>query len=310
MPTVRIRSAVLLLLLTTLAGSGCMRGGSPEEDLGTRPYVPLPDAEPQTVGLFMAQYAKSLKQWHQLKLTAKKEQDLRRLHAIERSLQKRSNERLEQLLDEIVQGNPGNRQTAAMALGFSADERALSPLLNALNDSNPQVVRNALTGLGLLARPETPTGVLTQLLVNHPDPWTRNNAAFALQCIVSARPSDQRDPELASECRDALIDEEPGVRAQCASVLGILRDPEAIKPLSDLLYDEVNLVSAAAATSLSHIGRYEMKSKGQAARELVDSLDRLDEKRREVILRELALLSERHYGEKTEDWREWAARLP
>ena len=201
-------------------------------------------------------------------------------------------------------------QTAAMALGFSSDERALSPLLNALSDSNPTVVQNALTGIGLLARPETPTDALTDFLVNHPDPWTRNNAAFALQCIVAARPSDQADPELASDCRDALIDEEPGVRAQCASVLGILRDPEAIQPLSDLLYDDVNLVSAAAATSLSHIGRHEMKSKGEAARELVESLDRLDQKRREVVLRELTLLSERNYGDKTEDWMEWAARLP
>ena len=305
-----IRFALLPLVASFAA---CVFPGHGTEEgsgLGESPYVPLPDPEPETLGFFLTRYSNSIKQWHELKLTAEQSPELRRLHAVEKSLQKRASERLEDLLD-VMQGNSiANRQTAAMALGFSGDERAMGPLLEALSDKNPQVVQNALTGLGLLGRGDTPTEPLTGLLSNHPDAWIRNNAAFALQCIVSGREDRTMDADLASECRSALIDEEPGVRAQCASVLGILRDPNAVQPLGDLLYDEVNLVSAAAATSLSHIGQHQLKAKGPVARELVSALERLDATRRNVILRELVLLSDRNYGEETEEWLEWAQKLP
>ena len=310
MPLVRRLPLLVLILVSSWGSTGCKWAGEGDRELGARPYVPLPDPEPQSIGFFLAQYAKTLKQWHQLKLTAKSDQDLRRLHAMERSLQKRSAERFDELLVVLVEGAPVNRQTSAMAIGFSGSPRALSPLLDALSDSNGGVVQNALTGLGLLADPQTPTRVLASLLVNHPDPWTRNNAAFALQCIVSSRAEAVPDEELAEECRDALIDEEPGVRAQCASVLGILKDPKAVQPLADLLYDDVNLVSAAAATSLSHIARSSPRDKGTIVRELVQALEKLDPDRRPSVLRELCLLRDANLGENPEDWREWAWNLP
>jgi len=304
----------LALVLSIASLTGCQSAKLPTDPgLGQRPYVPLPDSRLESIGFFMAQYAKSLGQWNELKLTASKERELRQLHAVERSLQKRTNERFEELLDVLVQSSPINRQTAALGLGFSGNDRALGPLLAALSDRDAIVVQNALTGLGLLGEPETPTERITYLLINHPDPWTRNNAAFCLQCIVTGRSGGAgmpNDDEIAENCRDALIDEEPGVRVQCASILGILRDKRAVRPLGDLLYDEVNLVSAAAATSLSYIGRFELESKGPAARELVQALEKLEPKRQEKIVRELALMSERNYGDRTEDWREWAYKLP
>lgn len=166
-----VPSKPLLLLTLIVSLVGCQWGGAASGDeLGESPFVPLPDAEPQTMGYFMAQYAKSLKQWHNLKLTAKKEAELRRLNAIERSLQKRSNDRLEELLDVLLIGSTINRQTAAMALGFSADMRAMGPLLNTLNDPDQRVVQNALTGLGLLGLPDTPTDTIASYLIIPPRP--------------------------------------------------------------------------------------------------------------------------------------------
>ena len=117
----------LALVLSIASLTGCQSAKLPTDPgLGQRPYVPLPDSRLESIGFFMAQYAKSLGQWNELKLTASKERELRQLHAVERSLQKRTNERFEELLDVLVQSSPINRQTAALGLGFSANDRALT----------------------------------------------------------------------------------------------------------------------------------------------------------------------------------------
>ena len=145
------------------------------------------------------------------------------------------------------------------------------------------------------------------LVQTAPDPWTRNNAAYALHCIVAA---GGRDPDLAEVCRGALIDDEPGVRAQVASVLGMLHDAESITYLGDLLQDDVNLVVQASTTALVRIGREHAEDKGRVARILVDALDRVDNDQRPRMVHELSLLAQRNYGEDTEPWREWAYRMP
>ena len=161
--------------------------------------------------------------------------------------------------------------------------------------------------LGMLSLPDTPLSQITYLLRTHSDGWTRNNAAYALQRIVTA---GRREEGIAAVCREALIDKEPGVRAQSASVLGILVDTESLQPLGDLLYDDENLVAFASATSLSRIGREHDASKGPAARALVEAMTRVKPSKQPHFRRELTRLSGTDYEDDLEAWRKWAYNMP
>lgn len=293
-------TGVLLLALIT----GCQAGASVQE---SEPFVPPVAPETESIGYFLANYDKSLRRWTDLKLSPATQRDLRTLRALEASLKRRALDRQDELVTELETGPPSNREVAAVALGFTEDPAVLSPLLASLEDPSPSVVQKTLLGIGLLEDPATPMAQLLFLLGTANDPWTRNNAAYALHCIVAV---GGRDPELAEVCREALIDDEPGVRAQAASVLGMLHDAESITYLGDLLQDEVNLVVQAAMTALVRIGREHHEEKGQVARILVDALDRVEEDQRPRLVYELSLLAERNFGDDTEPWREWAYRMP
>jgi HEAT repeat protein len=287
--------------------AGCASTETSAENAAAEPFVPLPDEEPATIGYLLTQLDKSFKRWSDLKLTAADPKEQHALDALERNLQKRTRERQDELIVELESGPPTNREIAAVALGFTRDPAALSPLLSALSDRDPSLVQKALLGIGILGLPETPLSQVTYLLLHDPDPWTRNNAAFAVQRISAA---GAREPGLAESVRLALGDEEPGVRAQCASTLGILEDREAVKPLGHLLHDDVNLVAAAAVTALAHLGRFQLECKGPSARLLADALDQVEAGRREQIHRGLVLLSDQDLGRDSTAWREWAYRLP
>jgi len=295
-------------VLGTILGASACQSAPDEDELGeSSPYTPSADTDPDPIGYFLTQYDKSLQRWNELKLNAKTEREFRALNALERNMTKRSKDRELELVVELETGPPANREVAAVALGFTGNPAILSPLVAALSDPVEPVVQKALLGIGILASPDTPTAQITYLLLQHPDPWTRNNAAYALACIVA---SGSRPDGLADDCRDALVDEEPGVRAQIASVLGMLEDPDAVPILSDLLYDDVRLVFSASATALATIGRGVDSRKGTCARALADALDRVDSRRRERVLDELMRLGERNLGEESEEWLEWAYRMP
>ena len=286
--------------------SGCASTG--KEDAETSPYVPLPDPEPDSIGFFLSEFDASLRAWTNLKLGGRGARDDRMRRTLEREMSQRARKRSAEILAELENGPKQNRAVAAVALGFTGDPSMMGPLYAALDDTETDVVHNALLGLGHLASSETPPSELCYLLANDPDPWIRNNAAFALSSVVGA---GAELPDFGRRaCRDALGDEEPGVRAQCASILAMAEDVRAIEALGDLLYDDVDLVSAAAASALSRIGRKQIETKGRAARLLTDALDRVDQKNRGFLLDELSRMSEIHHGEETEGWREWANKLP
>lgn len=286
--------------------TGCASSGQSEPE--TRPYVPLPDPEPESIGFFLTEFDASVRAWTNLELSGRSSREQRMRRGLEKEMGQRARKRQEELLSELRSGPPTNRAVAAVALGFTGDPAVVGPLYEALLDPSDDVVHNALLGLGRLGSPDTPTTEICYLLRNDADPWIRNNAAFALQTIVAAggEPSDL----LRRSAREALGDQEPGVRAQCASVLGLAHDADAIEELGDLIYDETPLVSAAAITALGSIGRYRPESKGRCARFLAQALDRVGPKQREFLVSELARMSEVHLGDDPEPWLEWAARLP
>jgi len=144
-------------------------------------------------------------------------------------------------------------------------------------------------------------------LARNPDSWTRNNAAFALLAIAGA---GNHSEELAEACRAACMDPDPGVRAQSASALGLVQDPQSVPVLITLLSDEANLVALASAAALSGIGRTQLTEKGRIARALADSLDEVRPDRRGHFMGALIVLSGKNLGEDAAAWKEWAYRLP
>jgi len=299
------------LLLGLLLGlpllPGCGATGAATEAKAT-PYTPLPDPDPESIGYFLTEFDASLRAWTNLALAGSGREDERIRRGLEKEMSQRARKRQADLLDELENGAPKNRAVAAAALGFTGDPAVVGPLYAALSDPDEDVVLNSLVGLGHLASPDTPPAEVCYLLGNDPDAWVRSNAAYVLSSVVG---SGGETPELVlRSCREALADPEPGVRAQCASTLGLAHDVRAIDELGDLLYDDVDLVAAAAASALSLIGRTRLEHKGEVARDLSDALDRLEPKRRDHLLRELLRLSEVDYGEDAEGWQKWARRLP
>jgi len=304
MPSTASLGKGILLVLVGLTQAGCQGTGSSSQG---EPYTPPAELEPDSIGYFLAEYDKSLRRWTDLRLAPASQRDARMLRALDLNLRQRAIKRKQELVGVLETGPRSNREVAAVALGFTGDPSVLSPLLAALADPNESVVEKVLLGLGVLADPETPLAKILFLLQAATQPWTRSNAAYALHCIVAAGGNDDSLPEA---CRMALTDEEPGVRAQAASVLGMIHDADSIQNLGDLLQDDVNLALQAAATALARIGREHVEKKGVVARLLVDALDRVERSQRPWLIRELMRLADRNLGEESDPWREWAYRLP
>jgi HEAT repeat protein len=196
---------------------------------------------------------------------------------------------------------------ATVALGFSGDAQVVGPLLNALADPDSMVSDNALVGLGVLASPDTPLARICFILTDASDPYTRNNAAFAMAAIIAAGGGDAC---ALPSCRQALIDDEPGVRLQAATILGMLNDLDSIQALGDLLYDDTPLVSHASAAALSAIGREALEQKGTVARLIMDAAVRRTQGLSDRILAEVRRMTDNDYGDDLKLWTEWAYRLP
>jgi HEAT repeat protein len=306
-PLVAALALVASLALPLALLPACQSTGSEPRRGEPEPYVPLPDEAPQTIGFFLTRFDISLLQWSELKLASASARDQNTLAALEANMQKRARERRGELLAELETGAPVNRRIAAAALGFSHDPTVLGPLLAALEERDPELVQKALLAIGVLGLPETPVTVIEDRLRNDTDPWTRNNAAFALLSLARA---GSKAPQLAGACRAGLADSEPGVRAQCASALGVLADRESVAVLGDMLMDRENLVALACAASLARIGRQHPDLKGTAGRSLAGALGKVQPDRRAHLLGALRWLSDMYLGEDEGPWLEWAHKLP
>jgi HEAT repeat protein len=180
-------------------------------------------------------------------------------------------------------------------------------LLAALSDSNPDVVHNALLGLAVLGRGDTPLDEICSLLERSPDAQTRSQAAWAMRSIVGAGGTSDKVVGIA---RRALVDTEPFVRVQCALTLGLLADKDSIPALGDALYDTVQLVSRAAGESLVLIAKKDISQKGVIGRKFVEALTKGDARLQKRAKEELVQISDVNYGDDIKLWTEWAKRLP
>jgi hypothetical protein len=264
--------------------------------------------QPDPIGKFLTDLDASIRVWSNFIIAAQTEEDRRKASLLEQNLEFVTHKRRAELIEQLESGPLHNRVIAACALGFTRDVEAQSPLIAALDDPHPEVVSNALLGLMLLGRADTPLEPICRYLSSSSDTGIRRNAA---QCAAALVKAGARSDCILEASRRGLSDkEEPTVRAQCALILATLEDRSSLTALCDRLYDPVPLVRAAAARAVSYIGSRSPPDKGTAGRALVAALERSDSNGRSLLLRPLIELSSVNYGTEIKDWKEWAARLP
>lgn len=141
------------------------------------------------------------------------------------------------------------RWKAANALGYLKDERALEPLIAALNDSSEHVREWSLDALKTLAQEgkKNPRAVDESLrLLNDSVSGVRDSAALALGAYG--------DPRAVDPLIYALGDPDYLVRAFAASALGTLGDKKAIDALRPLILESDQTVRGYAANALRELG--------------------------------------------------------
>ena len=289
------------------AGMNGIANGTAEAE----PYVRT-QAEERATGLALADLDRSIRAWNTLVLTGNEAKDGPRMGYLEEAIAHKAKAKIEVLIDQLETGPLVNRRIAATALGFSGKDDALSPLLNALEDTDDQVVANALLGLSILGNPKTPVGGVTRLFSDRDQTIEiRNNAGRTLRA-TSPNSLDEGGRSLVIEsARAAIGDEEPSVVVYAMLLLAELKDTESLERISLRLDDPSPLVGRAASRAVAYIGSVDDRSKGPATRALVASLKRVDPRSvRPAVYRDLQNLSQVNYGDDVDAWIRYAANLP
>jgi hypothetical protein len=328
-------ASLFMLLLASCTASGKNSSGeinSLPSSIETEQYVNMNARisadEEKPIGAFLSEVGNRVQAWSNARYQGNDEQ----VRLLEGVLKFECLQRQAELIVQLETGPPRNRSLAAVALGFTnshviidpdkslelVDRGALavSPLLSATMDENAQVASNALMGLGILGRVETPLEPICDALDTSPNGAIRTNASYALLGILGASKNIATDFAIAQlemvreSCQRGLTDTEMSVRTQTAAALGLVGNAESIPHLGDRLSDEIPIVAQSATTALARIGRDQQNLKGRVARLLSSRLDLVQPTRRETLLVGLVMLAETNLGEETEKWVDWAAKLP
>ena len=335
----RFPIALLLLLTACTASQPKDDPGKPDslgKEIETEDYIAMGPgiqrAHELPIGAFLGEVGKRIQAWSRARLDGDDDQ----LRLLSEVLEFECAKRQGELIEQLESGPPRNRALAAVALGYAKRQNqlqndlstiqidkgstSLGPLLAAIDDPDPKVAANALMGIGILERPETPLEPITRALSEGTTASVRSNAAFAITAIAKAargvhrgggQDLDEDQRTLGrSACVHGLGDADLGVRVQCAAALGLLGNESTIAFLGDRLDDEVALVSQAASVALVRLARDDTKLKGKVARLLANRLDNVRPTRRDTVLYGLVLLAGRQMGDSTEVWQDWARRLP
>lgn len=299
-----------VLALAVLALCSCASNAKKDSALEPTTYDPAvvaPDA-PEPIGKLLVDLDASLRAWTSRVLSAESREEKRTAYGLELDIRRRVKPRVAELIHELeTSPAPSNRMTAAAALGFSAAVEAQSPLLNALHDPSIDVVNNALIGLAVLRRADTPLEPLQGVLSDHPDGMVRSNAAWALRSVVEA---GAEGASASAVARAALHDSEPFVRGQSALLLAAIDDFDAVEGIADLALDPTPFVRLCASRALVAIGLADPHSKGMAARALAQSYAQAEKELKPALRRALAQLAGGDLGDESKPWLEWAAKMP
>lgn len=299
----------LLLALAAACASCASFGSSDEEPPEPEPAQPIQIAPEDPIGKFLVDADNAIYQWCALALSGTTPAQRNQQRALEGVLVDRTSRRCDELIHELESGPPINRIRAAAALGFSRQARAQSPLLNALSDPHPDVVHNALLGLAVLGRGDTPLDEICRATEFSKDAQTRAQGAFALRSIINNGGSGEC---ALGTARRGLADSEPFVRSQCALTLGLLGDGESVPAIAGLFNDKAPHVVSAAVEGLLLMVEREPGQKGPVGRALLDAYSNAKSKDplKDQAMSALVRISDVNYGEDLLLWTEWSQRLP
>ncbi len=308
-PAPALLLSVALALVPACASSGDTATESKPEPIDGA-ALDRPKIQPEDpIGKFLADADNAIYQWCKLALTARTAAQKNQQRALEGVLVDRASRRCDELIAELSGGPPINRIRAAAMLGFSRKPEAQSPLLAALSDPYPDVVHNALLGLAVLGRADTPLDPICHAAEFAEDPQTRAQAAFALRSTINAGGSGSC---AVGTARRGLADSEPFVRSQCALTLGLLGDAESVPAIEGQLQDERPHVQSAAVEALLLLTERAPSSKGPVGRALVKAWGGADDEKpiKSLAMDALVRIADVNYGPDLVLWVEWANRLP
>jgi HEAT repeat protein len=137
------------------------------------------------------------------------------------------------------------RLRRVMALEEAADNTAVDPLIEALNDSYWKTRMHAARGLGKIGDKKAVKPLIG--LLKEKNPKVRSDAAKALGMIGGKR--------AVEHLVGALKDEVPEVRERVIEALGEIGDKAAVMPLVELLREEDFEVRLCAKRALRDIGK-------------------------------------------------------
>jgi HEAT repeat protein/beta-lactamase regulating signal transducer with metallopeptidase domain len=134
---------------------------------------------------------------------------------------------VQSLVEALNDSSPEVRQQAVHALANIRTEKAFEPMLRALKDSDADVRQHAAQALGQMGDPRAVDPLLRALEDSNAD--VRAEAA----CALGELGAKQASGALARALKDATVD----VRAQAARALGQLGDPSVTAALSAAIAD-------------------------------------------------------------------------
>ena len=155
------------------------------------------------------------------------------------------------LIEAVNDKEPEVRAQAALSLGKLEDKNAVDSLILLMeNDENENVRTSAARALGEIKSTDSMGSLITSMETDS-SPLVRKNAAYALAFAGDYRAIDPLIRALENE-------EEPEVRASIACTLGMLNNYRAIDGLIRALNDENPLVKEQAAYAIGSIKDYEI----------------------------------------------------
>jgi len=271
-----------LLVVTAIVLAGCSSREPGESGGGTaraetRPAEPeLPPAEdPNESTKRLLTLERAVEQWY----VAYQSQEYDRCDQLELLLNDYTSDHFDEIVSDLRFGSPRRRAVMAAALGFSARQEAVPPLLEALRDQTYEVVLHALLSLYNLAGTESDLTGRTEVDVDiepaeltpylrHPRPEVRSNTALALSRVLDEESRREHMLPLVA----AAEDEDATTRVHAMAALGATRRREALPHLIRGLDDGTELVRIRAALALARIGDPD------AVPHLIEILERPDEK--------------------------------
>jgi HEAT repeat protein len=188
------------------------------------------------------------------------------------SISKSNRNKVDELMNQLKNDEPFQREWAATDLGELGDSQAVEPLIEALTDSDEGVRNAAVQSLGqigdsravepLITALKTCNGYLPTIAyalgkIGGPAPESLIEALRDGNCNVRWGTAEAlgfiKDPAAVPSLIQALTDGCPVVRSSAAIALGEIDDISAVPALTELLKDNDGYVRWTAAEALGRI---------------------------------------------------------